>query len=641
MGEVRGPAELGLCALKDESLFTANDRQQSGGLPGCTSIIAEHGTCPAVSTYNRTVKLFAVWSALLAPAVLFCAVTTMPLADVKPGMRGIGKTVFQGNKVEEFQVEILGVLENLGPKQSIILARLSGGPLERTGVMQGMSGSPVYIDGKLLGAVAMTFAFSKEPIAGIRPIREMFEVERKPLVREQRAWSPLKDPMQLLTKPQEVSSGLSRLIEISTPLNLGGFTRGAVEHFAPQLREYGLEPVQGFSGGGTPTQGFGDPQLIQPGSMISVQLLSGDMSIGAEGTVTHVEGNSVFGFGHRFLAVGPTEMPFARAEVIALLPNVQTSFKISASREWMGSITQDRSVGVAGYLGKRAEMVPFTVSVNDPDLTPARNMSFRMQMINDRVLAPLIVQMALYSAIEASERTLGSGSFRVRGQIDFDGPTPPIRIDNSYTGDFNVPLQASLGTAIPLAYVMQSGFEALKLKGISLAVDSFDRKKQFQIDQVWTSRREAHPGDTIELTTLLSGDNGAEITRKTSYKVPVGAPLGTLYFTVADAASANMSDYQQLLTGAPRTPVQLVSFLNGLRGNDKAYVRVWRNEAAYSVQGQDLPDPPPSVSMVLAKTQSSLASAALWRPSKVAEVELSAGDTVVTGSKTVQVEIKE
>lgn len=593
----------------------------------------------APPTYNIDVKLFPLVSAWLAPALVYAAVATMPLEDIKPGMRGTGKTVFQGNKVDDFQVEILGVLENLGPKQSIILARLSGGPLERTGVMQGMSGSPVYIEGKLVGAVALTFSFSKEPIAGIRPIREMFEVERKPL--QQRAAGPVKDPMQLLSKPQDVMAGGSRMVDIATPLNLGGFTRGTVDHFAPQLREYGLEAVQGFSGGGTPTEGFGDPKLIQPGSMISVQLLSGDMSVGAEGTVTHVEGNSVFGFGHRFLSVGPTEMPFARAEVIALLPNLQTSFKISASREWMGSITQDRSVGVAGYLGKRADMVPFTISITDPEAAPVRKMSYRMQMINDRALAPLLVQMALYSAIEASERTLGTGSFRVRGQVEFNGNVPPIQLNNAYTGDFNVPLQASLGTAIPLAYVLQSGFEALKLKSIQLDIDSFDRKKQFQIDQVWTSTREAHPGDKIEVTAVLSGENGAELTRKASYTVPVGAEAGTLYFTVADAASANLTDYAQLLTAAPRTPGQLVTFLNGLRGNDKAYVRVWKSDTAYSIQGQDLPDPPPSVSMILAKTQSSLSSAALWKGSKVAEMELAAGDAVVTGSKTVQVEIKE
>jgi hypothetical protein len=162
-----------------------------------------------------------------------------------------------------------------------------------------MSGSPVDIDGKLVGAVALTFSFSKEPIAGIRPIREMLDLERAPLDRAPRAWAPVHDPAQLLARPQDVMAGGARLVDIATPLNFAGFTRGALEHFAPKLRELGLEPVQGMAGGGTPEPGFGDPKLIQPGSMISVQLLAGDMSVGAEGTITHVEGNSVFGFGRR------------------------------------------------------------------------------------------------------------------------------------------------------------------------------------------------------------------------------------------------------------------------------------------------------------------------------------------------------
>lgn len=587
-------------------------------------------------------KSLVLLGAIFVPTLLYSAIPTMPLEDVKPGMRGVGRTVFQGNQIGEFQVEILGVLENLGPRQSVILARLSGGPLAETGVMQGMSGSPVYIEGKMIGAVALTFPFSKEAIAGIRPIREMLALEGDPATAHpQRVWAPVRDPIDLLSKPQDVMTGSARLIEISTPLNFSGFTRSTLDHFAPKLREYGLEPVQGVTGGGNPKPAFGDLSLIQPGSMISVQLLSGDMSVGAEGTITAVDGNRVYGFGHHFLSVGSTELPFARAEVIALVPNVQTSFKISSSREWMGSITQDRSVGVAGWLGKRADQVPFTISVTDQEAAPVKKIDYRMEMVNDRVLAPLLVQMALYSAIEASERTLGTGSFRVRGQIEFDGQTPPIQVNNAYTGDFNVPLQASLGTAIPLAYALQSGFDALKLKGIRLNVESFDRKRELKIDQVWTSTREARPGDTIGVTTLLAGENGKEITRTLSYTVPVGAPTGTLYFTVADATSSNLTEYQQLLTTAPRTASQLVSFLNGLRGNDKAYLRVWRNEAAYTVQGQDLPDPPPSVSMIMAKTQASLANVALYRTSKVAELELSAGDAVVTGSKTVQVEIKE
>jgi hypothetical protein len=565
----------------------------------------------------------------------------MRLEDVKPGMRGTGKTVFQGNRIEEFQVEILGTLENLGPKQSVILARLSGGPLDRTGVMQGMSGSPVYIDGKLVGAVAMTFAFSKEPIAGIRPIREMLEVEKGPSKTEVRPTAAIREPINLLTKPEDVMSGQSRLVEIATPVSFGGFTRATLDHFAPQLRAVGLEPLQGLTGGGTPTSGFGDPSLIQPGSMISVQLLSGDMSIGAEGTVTAVDGGRVYGFGHRFLSVGPTEMPFARAEVIALLPNLSTSFKISASREWMGSITQDRSVGIAGMLGRRADMVPFTISVSDPESPAGRAMSYRMQMVNDRVLAPLLVQVALYSAIDATERTMGVASLEVRGHINFQGAVPPIQLDNVYTGDVNVPLQASLNTAIPLAYLMQSGFDALKLKDIAIDVRSFDRKKQYQIDQAWTSVREARPGDDIDVMVTMSGENGVEMTRRTKYHVPVGAPPGPLYLTIADGATTNLTEYQQLLTAAPKTPTQLVQFLNGMRPNNKAYIRIWRADTAYTVQGEDLPDPPPSVAMVLAKTQASLGSNQLWRGSKVAELEIDAGDVVVSGSRTIQVDIKE
>lgn len=564
----------------------------------------------------------------------------MALKDIKPGMRGTGRTVFQGSLPEDFQVEILGILENVGPKQSIILARLSGGPLERTGVMQGMSGSPVYIDGKLIGAVALTFAFSKEPIAGIRPIREMLEVEPQPTRTAPHARGLAQhEPIAFLEQPQSIETGGTRLVPISTPMSFGGFTRTAIDHFAPQLRALGLEPVQGPSTG-NPTGGFGDPSQVLPGSMISVQLLSGDMSVGAEGTVTHVDGNAIYGFGHHFLSVGPTDLPFARADVIALLPNVSTSFKISAAREWMGTITQDRSVGIAGALGRHAKLIPFTIAVNDPEAATPKPMRYSMQLVNDRVLAPLLVQMAVYSAIEATERTLGAGSFRVFGQVNFNGNAPPIRLNNVYTGDFNVPLQVSLGAAVPLTYALQSGFDSLSLKDISLSIEAFDRKKQLQIDQVWTSVREVKPGDKFEIRALLTGENGVEVTRTVSYTVPVGAPPGPIYITVADGSISNLNEYQQYMGTAPKSASQLVGFLNSLRTNNNAYVRLWRSDAAYTVQGQDLPGPPPSVSMLLSKTQQSFSSN-VWRGSKVAEFALAAGDAVVTGSKTIQVEVKE
>ena len=195
-----------------------------------------------------------------------------PLRDVRAGQHASGKTVFSGSKIEEFQVEILGVLENVGPRQSIILARLSGGPLAQTGVMQGMSGSPVYIDGRLLGAVALAFNFSKEPIAGIRPIEEMLAVGDAP-------------GKQLATQPAQVraasnvDSFASKLIDIATPVSFSGFTAGTLEQFTPQLKKLGLEPRQGVSSGGKLPSKLGAPASLRPGDMIAVELLSGDLSI--------------------------------------------------------------------------------------------------------------------------------------------------------------------------------------------------------------------------------------------------------------------------------------------------------------------------------------------------------------------------
>src|SRR5580765_3698708 len=310
----------------------------------------------------------------------------MPLKDIKPGMRGTGRTVFLGNQIEDFQVEILGVLENVGPKESLILARLSGGPLQHTGVMQGMSGSPVYIDGKLVGAVAMAFPFAKDPIAGIRPIQDMVRTSTSmgpsPPSPAQRAMlGPAeRDLTRFFPKPQSALAGEGRMIEIATPLSFGGFSRATLDAFSPQLRALGLEPRQGVTSGAKIEPRMGNPADLKPGSMISVQLMSGDLSVGADGTITHIDGNRVYAFGHRFLDIGSTALPFARAEVLTLLANTNTSFKISSAKEWMGKIFQDRNTAIAGELGKRPAMVPVTLNLSRAG-KPVE--SYQMQMVHD------------------------------------------------------------------------------------------------------------------------------------------------------------------------------------------------------------------------------------------------------------------
>jgi hypothetical protein len=595
------------------------------------------------------VPRFAVPVVFALAAALHAQTAFFPLKDIKPGLRGIGKTVFSGNRIDEFQVEVLGVLENIGPKQNLILARLSGGPLAETGVLQGMSGSPVYIDGRLAGAVALAFPFAKEAITGIRPIEEMVRVTeagRTPppgrmVARNDVSLAALfaaKDLTRLLPGRLEPATGGGKLLDIATPVSFAGFTRATLDSFAPQLRALGLEPTQGLSAGGPSSPHMGDPSTLKPGSMISVQLMTGDLSIGADGTVTYIDGNKIYAFGHRFLAVGSTALPFTRSEVLALLPVLSASFKISAPKETMGAILQDRNTAVAGELGRAAAMAPVSITVSR---SGKRMDSYQMEMVQDRFLSPLLVQMAVFNTIDATERTMGASSFRVTGEIEFQGSAAPLKVNNMYAADTGSAMIASLSTAIPLAYVLQSGFDALEVKKIALDIESFDAKMQFQIDSVSVGRREVRPGGKVELTTTLVGENGAELARTIVYQVPLGITPGPLYFTVADGMTTNLTEFRQIIGAQPKSISQLISTVNSLRANTKAYVRVWRPEPAYQLEGADFPDPPPSIAMILAGSQAAQGSISQTRNSKVAELEIGAGDSVINGSKTIQVEVKE
>lgn len=599
---------------------------------------------------NIVLRILAV-TFVFAPAMAHGAagqLAIFPLKQVRAGMTGTGRTVFSGSRVEEFKVEILGVLDNVGPKQSLILARLSGGPLQHAGVMQGMSGSPVYLEGKLAGAVAMAFPFAKDPIAGIRPIEDMLSLSpgahppgrqpaERPFAGAITPWDTDVVRVAQTGRPSIRLAGDSRLVDIATPISFGGFTQRTIEEFSGQLRALGLEPRQAISGGGGSLPASGHAPPLEPGSMISVQLISGDYTVGADGTVTCIDGNAVYAFGHRFLALGDTELPFSRAEVITLLPNLSSSFKISVPREWRGTITQDRTTAVTGQLGRQAGMAPVTIQVRRGGVTRR----YRMEVVNDRYLAPFLMQMAVFSAIDATERSTGGSSLSIRSELQFDNNVAPVRMQNLYAGDTAVSQIAALSVAAPLSYALNAGFDSVKLKSASVDIESADEKKQVQIEQLWSSTATVRPGDGFDILTVLAGENGRQTTNRVRYQVPVGAPVGTLYVTAADASVTNLTEYRQMLTAQPKSPGTVIRFLNELRSNTNAYVRIWRAEPVYQVQGEDLPNPPPSLALILARAQGGLAGAAMPRNAKVAEIVIPAGDLAVTGSKTIQVEVKE
>lgn len=521
-----------------------------------------------------------------------------PIEDVRAGQSATGRTVFSGTAIEEFDVEILGTLKNYtGPKSSIIIGRLSGGPLERTGVMSGMSGSPVYIDGRLAGAVAFMYPFSKEPLAGIRPIGEMIAGFERDEDTSALAADPLNAWRELAGVPgqtDEVSSVPSdQFRPIATPVSLGGFTERTLEVFAKDFERLGLRPLQGAGGGLTEDPG-GE---LQPGSMISVGLIRGDMNFTASGTVTHIDGDRVFAFGHRFLSSGNTEMPMMRASVMTLVPNLNASFKLSGTGQLIGKISLDRDAGIAGELGPGPSMVPSSIRVQQAD---GRSASYSMELVRDTQLTPFLLQIAVFSAINATERSLGPQTVRVRGGVEFKEGLPRLVLDDIYTGTGAVGQIAALSTAAPLSYLLQTGHSDVEIESIDVEVESVQADAYTDLVRAWVSKTQVKPGETIEIRFAAKGPDGTEQLRALPYTVPVSQPAGLVEVTIGDALTANLQQWRGLFAGRKvRDAAATIRFLNSLRGSDRAYMRVWQRKRSLWLLSDKLPAPPASLHAVL------------------------------------------
>jgi hypothetical protein len=549
-----------------------------------------------ISRYDESMRVL-VWLLLLAG--LSEAQGFFPLKDVHAGMHGVGRTVFQGERIEEFQVEILGVLENLGPHQTIVLARLSGGPLAETGVLQGMSGSPVYINGKLLGAVALGFPFSKEPIAGIQPIENMV-ADATFGVGEKRA-----------ALPARLAASANELTNLPVAVSFSGFSATTLETYTRRFSELGFRLQQGV----TPKEKAAAVSEIVPGSMISVGLITGDMNMTADGTVTYVDGKRIYAFGHRFLDAGSVELPFAHSEVIVSIPTLNSSFKLSAPHEWVGTIVSDRSTAVAGEIGRSPHTVPLTITVNS---TTTGNHSYHMQVANDRLLTPFLSQ------------TAGAGTLRIEGRAEFENGLPALVMRDVYVSDNALAQQAVASAIVPLSFVVGGGFADLKMKSLTFTITQLDSKHQLRLSQAWVSAHEARAGDTVTITALLAGENGYETARSAQFKIPIGAPGG--FLTPSSVQSA----------------ARLIDAVNEYRSSEGLYVRVWRQQPAFTVGGpgpdSEMPDPPPSAMLILADPSASASSNTLSvanRGSEAGQMTIALPGYAVSGAKTVTVEVRE
>jgi hypothetical protein len=587
--------------------------------------------------------------------------TLMPLDQVRPGMKGYGMTVFRGSKPERFEVEVLGTLDGMpNPKMSIVIAMLSGPLVDRTGVFAGMSGSPVYIDGKLVGAVAYAFPFAKEPIAGITPIKYMIDVFEQVQKDEQPRTSqtvsfktligqssgPSFDTLPALPSAQLGARAATNvaltpyvgqtIIPIATPVTFSGVSQNVLDTFAGDLRKIGVQPVAGVGGGSSlgPMVPFNGDTLAA-GSSVSVQLVRGDFTIDAAGTVTYRDGDRIYAFGHPFLSSGATSWPMAESSIVTVVPNLNNSFKLSAAGNLVGSINQDRSTGVYGQLGDKPRMVPVRLTVHT---SRNKTEAYNFEIVSDAFLTPLLTKITMFSAITATERQIGSQTLQLSGRITVNGQ-PDVLLDNSFTSPNGAALFAVNAVSQPLAVLLGSGFNALDLKGIEVDVTSTDSRSSGTLNRLWIDKTEVHRGESIEMQAFARNDDGAQFVERIPLVIPADAPVGPLVITVGDGTSLNLADRAQPSADfSPRDLGQLVRAINKLKRNNRLYVRVSRAGTGAIVNNEEMPVLPPSMLATLGSSRTSGG----YTPLSVAtleEHELPPSQFIISGQQTITINV--
>ncbi len=580
-----------------------------------------------------------------------------PLSQLKEGMHGKARTVFRGSEPEEFNVEILGVIPGaIGPKQDLIVGRLSGGGADRTSVFAGMSGSPVYIDGKLVGAISYSFPFSKEPICGITPIEQMiaiFEKKESPRITASEpksvsfselastSWTPD------FPKNPAASSGLLAGVSnnsllmavagqsfqpIATPMTFTGFSQQTLNLFTPQLLEAGLIPVSAV-GGSAPISAMktADATTLVGGDSVSMQLTRGDYSLAAAGTVTWRDGDKIYAFGHPFLSLGTSDLPMAESHVVTVIPSVNNSFKLAVPDSMVGTMTQDRATGVLGKLGQLPKMIPVRINV-----TSSRGQTevINFEVAKDDFLTPLLLNIAIYNTAVAQERSLGDATVQIAGEISIKGQQP-IKIDRRFAGG-QAPQFAAASVAAPVATLMKSRFDNLEFTGITLNLTSSDGSKTAVLDRMSIDRMQVKAGETVEVQAFARTNSGKVFVQRIPVTIPADTPAGVFSITVADGKEIQENSAMQHFV--PRDLSELVATINKMKQADRLYLQTFRTTNGVVIGSSEMPNLPPSVLATLNNDR----TAGGIKPAMqtiVNELAIAPAEFLITGQQTLTIEV--
>lgn len=553
---------------------------------------------PRFALASRLVFLAAL-SLTLFPAKAQQTADTIPLSQIHPGMPGYAYTIFAGDQIEKFDLEVIGVMPNLlGPGQAIILVQLKGAKPEHTGVVAGMSGSPVYFNGKLAGALSLKLGvFTKEPIGGVTPIEDILH-PKQPLAAE----SPISQgPAPQFALPDSPASQTlwtsgSSLQPIESPLIFSGVQPETLRQFASQLQSYGLVAEQGGASAGSASPAASarpaNAHLV-PGDMAGMVLVQGDLSIASACTVTAVRADDVYLCGHPFLSLGSVDFPMAQTDVLTTLSSDLASTKIINVGAAIGKITGDHLTAVTGKLGPPPPMIPVNLTL----VANGSEKKLHFELVNHPKLTPLLVALTLFNGLTQNS-LYGEGttlhlaaSLRIHGHL-------PVQLESTYA-----PTDSFSPDGIPIALNIQSVFARLfsnthegpVFDGIDVRVESKPGRNSFIVESAWLEKGEAAPGENIRVRALLRPYRGAERMEETTIHVPDQATRGTtVRVLVSDGELLNRSarGFSFSGPGANAGLDQLIAILNRERRNDRLYVGVFVPSPTLLWDDKELPNVP-------------------------------------------------
>jgi hypothetical protein len=580
-----------------------------------------------------------------------------PLSELKEGMKGTARTVFRGSEPEEFQVEILGIVPGaIGPRQDMIVGRISGGGADRTSVFAGMSGSPVYINGRLVGAISYSFPFSKEPICGITPIEQMLSIFEQNQNTKTRAQEPRAVSFAELAattwkpdfpKNATVSSALlmgasanSALASVAgqsfqpigTPITFSGFSQETLNLFAPQLMQVGLIPVSAVGGAAriSPMKKANETTL-QGGDSVSMQLTRGDYSLAASGTVTYRDGEKIYAFGHPFLSLGTSDLPMSESHVVTVIPNVNNSFKLAVPDAMVGSMTQDRATGVFGKLGQAPKMIPVQLNL---ETSRGQTQTLNFEVAKDDFLTPLLLNISIYNTIVAHERGIGDSMITLSGEIKVKNQQP-IKIENRFAGQQASQL-AAISVAAPVNTLLRSRFDDLEISEIKLNLKSDDGSKTAALERIVLDRTQIRAGETFEVQAFARTDSGKVFVQRIPVQIPADTPAGTLMVALGDGMAIQQNS--ALLQFVPKDLGELVSVINKVKKADRLYVQTYRVTSGAVIGASELPNLPPSVMATLNNDR----TAGGFKPTVqtvVTEQAIPHAEFIVSGQQTLAIEV--